>query len=300
MDVNPAKFGPFGQPRATPSFGRVASLIILATVLSDVAVAQNLTTTTTGGTAAPVAPTPPPSPTNSTTPVPPNATDPNVDTPPPPAAEPHESAGSLQWYHVTAGVLGLFLLVGGACYVTLMWQQNAIRDYKNEFEELVRKVGLMRSELADELNRERRDKGADGATTARGRDIPIIDEVRNVTELTATAAGGLAGGGGAGGTADAEGPGGVGGYAAPGVTVGRLHTLRLRTAQSDLAAQERASQALEAQLRRQTREAELEQRRRNAGADLLGQAVSEAVAVSRQITDLERSAQWRSLRSLEL
>jgi hypothetical protein len=219
----------------------------------------------------------------------PNATD--AHTPAPPSGAPSSSSQSLQWYHVAAGVLGLFLLVGGACYVTLMWQQNAIRDYKNSFEEVVKKVGLMRSELADALKKE---EGAAGSMPMRRVvDRSAVEDVRGVTDAAV-------GSPASGTAADGGVPMPVAATTASSIGVGKLHTYSMRTSRAAAEQEERAAQALEMQMRREAREAEVEHRRRNAGADLLQHSIDEAVAVNTRLAHLERTAQWRSLRSLDL
>lgn len=226
-----------------------------------------------------------------------------------PAATPStESDQSIQWYHVTVGVLGLFVIVGGACYVTLMWQQNAIRNYKNTFEEMVKKIGLKRNNLAEALRRERDNDDADAAVR---RPDMALEDVRAVTAVGDDAASPVAGPGAAGSGVGASAGGGAGGLgehgsaggallSAPTLGVGKLHTYQARTARMAKEEEARAARALEVQLLRQHREEELGRRRAAAGSDLLSQAVFEAVGVDRSIELVERRAQWRSLRSLDL
>lgn len=252
----------------------------------------------------------PPTTTSAGTTRSPNATG-NATNGPATTAAANDQAGdeSIQWYHVTVGVLGLFVIVGGACYVTLMWQQNAIRNYKNNFEELVKKIGLKRNNLAEELKRER----DDGTTLRRAA---VVEDVRGVTQVDdGNGAPGLSGGGAAGmggGAASGGGSGGGDGAATsdgqpllatmPNIGVGKLHTYKLRTSGALQQEQEAASRAIELQMRRAQRDEELSVRRSTAAGtgDLLSQSVYEAVGVDRNITAVERRAQWRSLRSLGL
>jgi len=217
------------------------------------------------------------------------------------------SAQSIEWYHVTAGVLGLFVIVGGACYVTLMWQQNAIRNYKNGFEAMVKKIGLKRHDLAEKLREERE------AGLSPRRHEPEKEDLRGAFAAGASRDDGAAGGAAAAGAAAGAGAAGAGGstvsggdmggplLSAPvGLGVGRIHTFDLRTSDTTRKKQEEAAKQLELQMRRQARDNELESRRSLANDDLLGQSVFEAVGVDHSIAAVERRAQWRSLRSLEL
>lgn len=61
------------------------------------------------------------------------------------------TSGSIDWYVIFAGVLIVFLTVGAGCYVTLMWQQRAVRKYKSKFELMLKEEAIQNTKLAQEF-----------------------------------------------------------------------------------------------------------------------------------------------------
>jgi hypothetical protein len=75
----------------------------------------------------------------------------NGTTPSPSGAAATAERQALQWYHVAVAVAIGFLLAFGTCYAICVWQQTAVRDYEGGLENFLKEVGLLRRQLADEV-----------------------------------------------------------------------------------------------------------------------------------------------------
>jgi hypothetical protein len=85
------------------------------------------------------------------TPAPTTTVPANASRSPTPAPFDVNNSQSIDWYIVVVGIGLVFIIVGASCYVTLMWQQKAVRDYKGKFEELLKDRGMQRRLLEEEV-----------------------------------------------------------------------------------------------------------------------------------------------------
>lgn len=196
------------------------------------------------------------------------------------------SSQSLAWWQVGIAVLVMFLLIVGACWVTLMWQQNAIRDYKSGFEEKVKQVGRRRNDLADEL--EKREQ----AFIERGMTLQQLRDISDAKAVEPQAADTTA--------ADATDNAAAAAVRhRPGAAYGRMFDFSMRTSDAARQREQQTATEIENLMRRKGRERDREARRKSTD-DPLTQSLGGALAVNRNLESLRRTSQLRSLQSLDL